>query len=488
MDKNFSKECDIAITSGDIEKIDALIEQLKNLEENTKRSPLLTHIWYCISNLYFAKATLLCEDISNWRIHTFPKCTIKATNYMRRAFEEYFKNNNIGMCYEIQTNLASIYHRFYRDIEAIYLWSFDYCKAIYSDSMFVAPFNKARILTLLNSYLGFPYNAYYSMEAYRLIKELSNHKEKIFHNGIKQEINTSSWVAELLQLGNRFQKYIITHKDYSEQIKFNCKEEKEYRDWCLKNILFINPINDITQEVVAAKDTLEFPNYIVKAGEGPFLSEAFSDIKNRFCKARYLFYNGLHKKYPSWLEKDLYLTSSLDYIDFSTNTENIKMAFKLCFGILDSIVVLMDKYFETNYQGTIYFRPTCLQQIFKNIQNPYIDALFWLSCDLSDTSKLKDWEVPNPNAKILRILRNNLEHGWVKISEDRIPIWREEHNYALSITRDELEIVTMEIFRYTRCAIMYLFFAVAYNEKHKSLSKDIIVAAMEVPSHISPMI
>ena len=30
MDKNFSRECDIAITSGDIEKIDELISQLKN--------------------------------------------------------------------------------------------------------------------------------------------------------------------------------------------------------------------------------------------------------------------------------------------------------------------------------------------------------------------------------------------------------------------------------------------------------------------------
>ncbi len=36
------------------------------------------------------------------------------------------------------------------------------------------------------------------MEAYRLIKELSNNKISIFHNGIRQEIDTTSWVAELL--------------------------------------------------------------------------------------------------------------------------------------------------------------------------------------------------------------------------------------------------------------------------------------------------
>ena len=484
MDKNFSRECDIAITSGDIEKIDELINQLKNLEENTERSPLLTHIWYCISNLYSTKARIFCEDISNWRNQTFPVYTVQSTNYMRRAYREYFRNNNVGMCFEIQTNLANIYHRFCRDIEAISLWSFDYSKAINSDSMFVAPFNKARTLIVLYSYLGFPYNADYSMEAYRLIKELSNNKNSIFHNRIRQEIDTTSWVAELLQWGNRFKEKHMALKYVSEQIKFDCIKEKEYRDWCLQNTLFINPLNDITQETIAAKDTLEFPNYIVEVGEGPFLSVAFSDIKNRFCKARYLFYSGLHEKYPNWLEKDLYLTSSLDLVDFSTNTENIKMAFKLCFGILDSIVVLLDKYFETNYNGNIYFKPTCLQKIFQNIQNPYIDALFWLSCDLTDSSKLKDWQVPNPDAYILRILRNNLEHGWVRISETNLHIWKGKHDYAKSITKEELEVTTMEVFRYTRCAIMYLIFAVTYNEKFRNLDNHEMVANMEVPQYI----
>jgi len=59
---------------------------------------------------------------------------------------------------------------------------------------------------------------------------------------------------------------------------------------------------------------------------------------------------------------------------------------------------LLDKYFETNYSSKIYFRATCLQNIFKNIQKPYIDALFWLSCDLTDSSKLKGWQSSNQKA------------------------------------------------------------------------------------------
>ncbi len=161
------------------------------------------------------------------------------------------------------------------------------------------------------------------------------------------------------------------------------------------------------------------------------------------------------------------------------------MAFKLCFAILDSIVVLLDKYFKTNYNGNIYFKPNCLQKIFQNIQNPYIDALFWLSCDLTDSSRLKDWQVPNPDAYILRILRNNLEHGWVKISESNSNIWKGKHDYAISITKEELEVTTMEVFRYTRCAILYLYFAVAYNEKYRKLDNHEMIANIPVTQHIS---
>ena len=125
-----------------------------------------------------------------------------------------------------------------------------------------------------------------------------------------------------------------------------------------------------------------------------------------------------------------------------------------------------------------------MQKIFQNIQNPYIDALFWLSCDLTDSSKLKDWQVPNPDAYILRILRNNLEHGWVRISETNLNIWKGKHDYAKSITKEELEVTTMEVFRYTRCAILYLVFAVTYKEKFRNLDNHEMIANMEVPQYI----
>ena len=49
-------------------------------------------------------------------------------------------------------------------------------------------------------------------------------------------------------------------------------EEKTYRRWCLKELLFVNPINDITTEWIADQDILQFPNHTVSIGDGSFFA------------------------------------------------------------------------------------------------------------------------------------------------------------------------------------------------------------------------
>ena len=481
--KIFPKECDNAISTKNIEKIDSLIEKLKKLESRLERSPLLTQVWYCISNLYSTRAAIYNEDAKLWRNEKFPTNAVQSLNYIRRAFNEYIQNGNCNMCFEIQTNLANLYHGFWRDIEANYFWTFNYDNVIYSDSIFVAPFNKAKTLMELKDYLNDKKEAgYYAYEAYKLIKSLTENKNNIFHEGIKFEISNSVWVSDLLNWGKNIEETAMSFEEMAKRIKYKTKEEKLYRTWCAENNLFLNPLNDITKELISAQDTLEFPNYIVKIGEGPFLSVAFSDIKNRFCKARYIAYCGLFKQYPEWLEEGLFLTSCLDYNDFSTNTEMVKTAYKLCFGILDSIILLLKKYFEIESKSKTEFKPTWIQTNFQNIHNPFIDGLFWLSCDLTDISNIKNWQIPNPDADILRKLRNNLEHNWVRVADCENSIWLGDHDYAFVLSKEQLETATLEVFRYTRTAIMYLILAITYNEKQKIKNlQDEIIPSMEVP-------
>ena len=108
--------------------------------------------------------------------------------------------------------------------------------------------------------------------------------------------------------------------------------------------------------------------------------------------------------------------------------------------------------------------------------------MFWLSCDLTDTSHIKNWQTPNPDASIFRELRNNLEHNWVRVADCENSIWLGDHDYAFVLSKEQLETATLEVFRYTRTAIMYLILAIKYNEKQKIQNiQDEIIPSMEVP-------
>jgi len=473
---NFAKDCDKAIDSGNIIRIDMMIEHLSELEkQNCENELAISHILYCLSNLYAEKAKITNEFVGDWRKDIFPENNVLVLNYLRKALSKINKNSYPNNLLEIQTNIANSLNAFCRVIEANYFWTFDYNFSLPNDANFVAPYRKALTLRWLSQFINDPgHSDYYNFEAYKLLKKLKKNRNCIKHPGIKNDIKNRPDIVGFIKYGDKIQRCFKSYEKSSESIHYKDCEELNYRNWCLKNTLFLNSMNDITKTLMAAKDILQFPNYIIEAGEGPFFNSAFSDIKNRYCKARYLFYCALNQVYPDWLEGELYLTDTLDFVDYSTNTENLKIAFRLCFSILDSLAMLMNQYFGIN-DKKCSFTSVWIRQKCHHLNNPFIDALYWLSCDLTDISKTKDWKAPNPNASCLRILRNDLEHNWVRIADHPYSIWNNKYDYAKVITKNDLEVVTMEMFRYTRSAILYFTFAVTFHEKFKNISQDKIV-------------
>ena len=473
---NFAKECDRAIDSGDIAQINLTIENLLKLEEqNNDDETVISHILYCLSNLYTEKARLTNEFVGNWRKDIFHENNILALNYLRKALSKINENSYPNNLLEIQTNTANSLNAFCRVIEANYFWTFDYNFNLPNDANFVAPYRRALTLRWLSQFLNDPgHSDHYNFMAYKLLKSLRQNSDKIQHPGIKNDIRHKPDIVDFLKYGEKMQRYFMSFNKMSEAICYETSEELNYRIWCLDNLLFLNPMNDITNTLMAAKDILQFPNYIIEAGEGPFFSSAFSDIKNRYCKARYLLYCAVNKTYPGWLEDKLYLIDTLDFVDYSTNTENFKIAFKLCFSVLDSLAMLLNQYFKI-YDEKCSFTSSWIRQKCCHLENPFIDSLYWLSCDLTDINKTKNWKAPNPNASCLRILRNDFEHNWVRIVDYPYSIWNNKYDYAKVITKNDLESITMEMFRYTRSAILYFTFAVTFQEKFNKISNEKIV-------------
>ncbi len=105
---NFAKECDRAIDSGDIAQINLTIENLLKLEEqNNDDETVISHILYCLSNLYTEKARLTNEFVGNWRKDIFPENNILALNYLRKALSKINENSYPNNLLEIQTNTAN---------------------------------------------------------------------------------------------------------------------------------------------------------------------------------------------------------------------------------------------------------------------------------------------------------------------------------------------------------------------------------------------
>lgn len=474
---NIAIKCEEAIASSNLEKITSMIRELQKVFEEISLS-LQEQIFYnyFLGNLHSEKSKILEENSFSWRQNIFPTNKVLAINYFRKALN--LADNSLANFYDINTNLANELNGFCRTIEAIELWDFDYESTI-PDAKYIEPYARFNNLCWLSCYLNDSgHSDYYLLTAYQLIKYLRINADKIEHPGVQHEIINSKKINDFIAYVDIAQNKLKPLSELWSDKNYK-SEEKIYRKWCLDNNLFLNDLNDITKTWVAAQDILQFPNYIVKINDGPFYSAAFSDLKSRYCYARHLAFRGFFDIYPNYERKDLYLTDTLDYVEYSGSVENLKVAIRLCFSILDSLASLMNQYFEIKNKKSS-FSPSWIQKNFKEIKNPFIDALYWISCDLFDSSKIHHWQAPNPNASDLRILRNDMEHNWVRISEFESVPWDTANDYANTISKDQLKKATLEIFKYVRSSLLYLVFAVKFNEEHKKV-KSKFVPSIEIP-------
>lgn len=178
-------------------------------------------------------------------------------------------------------------------------------------------------------------------------------------------------------------------------------------------------------------------------------------------------FEGIHQIHPKFETDKLFLVNTLDYVDYSGETEKIKTSFRVCFSVLDSLASLMNKYFKCgSEEHKVYFKPKWIRNHFKDSEiNFFIDALYWLSCDLSNPERCK---APNPESAEIRKIRNAIEHGWLRVSEGKCSVWNEESDFAHIITPQDLHIHTLSLLKLVRAAMLYLTFAVKSNEELKS--------------------
>lgn len=260
------------------------------------------------------------------------------------------------------------------------------------------------------------------------------------------------------------------------------RKEQEYRQWCLDNRLFINPLNDIGPYPIAAQDVMMLPSITVRIDEGPEPPAAihyFNMIKQEFCASRYALYEGINSTGVHFSDRGVRLYNTLDYPVFGFAVERMKMAFRGAYAVFDKVAFLLNAYLDMGHpERQVNFRNIWftkgnkkeLHPMIKKLENWPIRGLFWLSKDIFEND-FRD--ITEPDARELYELRNHLEHKFVSVHDDFFraisPLTAKTPTIGIfDISVDDLVAKTLRQLRLARAAIIYLSLGIHAEERRRA--------------------
>ena len=255
--------------------------------------------------------------------------------------------------------------------------------------------------------------------------------------------------------------------------------EQEYRRWCLGNSLFLNPLNDVLNLSVAARDWLHLPNHRYKVGEGQCFVEYYNIMKQEYVYSRYSLYNALRGTISSFVNREVRLFDIAEGSVFGPNVEELKLAFRLAYSIFDKIGFFLNQYFNIGHQQhRINFRRVwCerktghhryqLSNVILNQQNLPLRGLYFLSKDLFD-DQFSDYS--EPDASKLSDLRNQIEHRFLSFKYFDNSMYEASLNGTICM--DKFKNSTLRLIKLAREALIYLALAMHCEENKRNTENE----------------
>jgi tetratricopeptide (TPR) repeat protein len=123
------------------------------------------------------------------------------------------------------------------------------------------------------------------------------------------------------------------------------KREQQYRMWCLRRNLFLNPLNDIGANSIAADDVLVLPSHRV-AGAGITYRAFFNQLKQEYIYARWCLFDGVSRSSVHFADREVLLESNADFAQYSIGLEQVKTAFRFAYSLLDKVAYFVNAYWN----------------------------------------------------------------------------------------------------------------------------------------------
>jgi hypothetical protein len=410
-------------------KYDEISDLVSELESRQyKSSKFRAENYYIIGNGY---AILADSFKSSWD----EKIGLQVKFYKKSQYEPGFSELSDDLRSRVYTNLANALYGQGRLFEALK----EYDRAIATFNNPLAYFSKGRVLLEVSSSLYDKGHAiYFQKEAYPILKYIFECKEALFDSEHLKLIDSATPYIRFVSHFDEHFESICEKNPHLSDIKGSAgKSGKEhlYKKWCLDNTLFINDLNEITAESVAAQDVMGLPsvrfsvNPLVGVTESLWLGGGFSEIKHQFAHARFTYYEAIESQYARreishYASNDLFLVNSLDYCIYRRDIEQIKISFRLLYSCFDKLAVLLFKYLDPGSAARVHFSTVWygsknnVKQDLLSSKNPYLLALYWLSREINDNEAEGHDHWMDSNAEKLADIRNKLEHGGFRVVMD----------------------------------------------------------------------
>ncbi len=424
-------------------------------------------LYYDLGNAYY--------ELDNLRNHSDNRIWVYNNNEHINAIKAFRKCINLEsecstkkqlqiFLAQSYTNLGNLFSESGRIIYAIEVWK---------KALLIQPDLGMTLGNLGIGLITYARNLYDPNHAILLCKEAYSYLD----NAINSETSYESAKENFRKYKNYISKDVMESKfEFADYFSNIPKHERKYRQWVLKQCLYINPINDIYTDSFVAHDIMHLPNMVAPINEPPKYHGLFNEIKQQYISARYMYFSYLqqsksHEKHFS--DKDIHLINTFDYSLYGLKYELLKTSYKSLYSILDKIAFFINEYFELGINErkiafhTIWYEGNQKSKInskIESLNNNPLRGLYYLSKDFhSDTEYLNSTDF---DAKELSDLRNYLEHRYVKVVQykNNRDLFSYD-NFAYQISIYDFENKTEKMLKYVREAIIYLSLAVHTNEE-----------------------
>ena len=396
----------------------------------------------------------------------------RLTMYFFRMALSLLPSTDLHLHSRILTNYANTLDSCGRVIEALKT----YREAIAINSKFgMAVANYGLALQFLANIVNDPghkhelhCNAYQIMKKGLVLRDGDFHDDAIiaFEKHIKE--------YELLPIIREISKPIIY-----QQYDLGTGKEKEYRKWCLRHHLYLNPLNELIElESAFAHDPLTITSFTENieesdsSGAPPRWFSMLNQLKQEYAYARYLCFEGSENiQGLHYADKGVQLSlSSYDYVNYSVRIEQLKTAFRNLYAIYDQIAYFINDFWKIGLKE----KQADAKHVFHHEgyprENLALNALYWCHCEFHE----KYGDADAGSEQELADLRNAFEHKFVKVHEYWDKGLKLEKDNFYHIGENKLVQYTIRSLELSREALMYLVYAIELEEKKKPRDKNIV--------------